>query len=189
MKLFQKTAYIALVTTSLMAACSETSAVNSSNKPEKTKLTDRSDEIEEKSTKGIENQEQEEWKHLNKGMLARYEGTTLIDSSSEEDENLSTIKVELEVKNIRNDGKSEDLSEVKYSIKNKETDEDFTGKAVPVSREEFENLSPNATIAYNVIFKIDNIKNLNKCYLYINSSFDSSSGISWQLKDQMDTNN
>ncbi|WP_142340398.1 hypothetical protein [Priestia megaterium] len=189
MKLFQKTAYIALATTSLMAACSETNAVDLSKTPEKAKLVDRNDEIEKKSTKDVENPEQEEWKHLNKGMLARYEGTTLVDTSSGEDENLSTLKVELEVKNIRSDGNSEDLSEVKYVIKNTETDKDFTGKAVPVSREEFENLSPNSTIAYNVIFKIDNIKNLNKCYLYIDSSFDSSSSIFWKLKKPMSTNN
>ncbi|MCF6796725.1 hypothetical protein L1M59_11390 [Bacillus sp. ET1] len=183
MKLFQKTAYVALATTSLMTACSETDTLDLSNGQEKAKLVDSTDGVEEKSNKDVEKQDQEKWENLNNGILVRYEDTTLNDISSQEDENLSNVKVEIEVKNIRSDGQFEDLSEVKYVIRNKEAGQEFVGKAVPVSREEFENLSPNSTIAYNVVFKIDNTKNLNKYCLYINSNLDSSSSISWQLKD------
>lgn len=185
MKLFQKTAYVALATTSLMAACSETDTLDLSNEKEKAELVDSADGAEEKNNKDAEKQDQEKWEHLNDGILVRYEDTILNNISSQEDENLSNVKVEIEVKNIRSDGKFEDLSEVKYVIRNKEADQEFAGKAVPVSREEFENLSPNSTIAYNVVFNIDNTENLNEYRLYIDSNLDSSSSISWQLKDSI----
>ncbi|OVE34462.1 hypothetical protein CCZ20_26325 [Priestia aryabhattai] len=196
MKLFLKTVSTALITISLMTACSEANTEHSPSKEEKVKMVDMATIAKDSNNKINEKQENENWQLLKNGILTYnqtskggyYSATVESAKYSKSNQDSGVITAKIQVENVRDDGKEDNLSEIRYYIKNKETDEKSIGKAIPESLEDFENLPSHSKITYDVIFEIKDVANLNSFYLYIDSNLDPFSGVKWKLENLTNNN-
>jgi hypothetical protein len=156
---------------------------------EKVKMADMQKITKEENEKIIEQQENEQWQSLEEGVLTYRQHTkggyynATVESATYKENNQSSpsIVAEIQIENVREDGKNDDLSEIRYYIKNKKTGENFTGVAVPSNKETFKQLAPISTITYDVLFEISDKKELNSYYLYMDSKLDPFGDVHWKL--------
>ncbi|MEK4721262.1 hypothetical protein NST66_27560 [Priestia sp. FSL W8-0524] len=192
-----KTAFTAVLTTGLITACSAAdTGETSSSKVEKVKMADMQKVTKEENEKIIEQQENEDWQNLREGVLTYrqhskggyYNATVESAIYKENKQGSPSITAKVQIENVREDGKNDDLSEIKYYIKNKKTGEKFTGVAMPLNHEAFKELAPNSTVTYDVLFEISDKKELNSYYLYMVSKLDPFSDIHWKLENLTESN-
>lgn len=193
-----KTAFTAVLATGLITACSAANTgETSSSKVEKVKMADMQKVTKEENEKNIEQQENEDWQSLREGVLTYrqhskggyYNATVESAIYKENKQGSPSITAKVQIENVREDGKNDDLSEIKYYIKNKKTGEKFNGVAMPLNHEAFKELAPNSTVTYDVLFEISDKKELNSYYLYMDSKLDPFSDIHWKLENLTQSNN
>ncbi|MET1122598.1 hypothetical protein ABWU59_27085 [Priestia megaterium] len=189
MKVFTKTTCISMTIATMMTACGTDTTVNSAKKAEKVQIINATNGAEIRNEKILKQERNKDRRRLGEGILVYGQGikgdysTKSIQEATykESNKNFGIVTAKIQVKNIRKDKKSYDLSEFKYFVRDSKTGDTFKGEATPSSLEEFENLPSNTTINYNIVFKVKKKDNLNDNYLYIDSDIEPSSGISWHL--------
>ncbi len=191
MKAFTKTTCISMTIATIMTACGTDNTVNSAKKAEKVQIINAIDGEQNRSEKILKQERHKAKRLLEEGILiygqgikGNYSIRSIQEATyKESNKNFGIVTAEIKVKNIRKDKKPYNLSEFKYFVRDSKTGDTFKGEAIPSRLEEFENLPSNATIKYDIVFKVKKKDNLNDNYLYIDSDIEPSSRISWHLNN------
>ncbi|YCA45102.1 hypothetical protein M1E11_07940 [Bacillus sp. JZ8] len=184
MKSFLKVTCTAFILTSLMTACSEA---------KETAKVEPSKEVE--STLSPEEQQQQlEIEKLEKGILFYGEsvkggdyGISVLDGSyGKTNEDSGTIKAQVEVKNVHDNGTGVTLLPLEFWVENEKTNQKVIGKALPDDAQKFTNLPQGQSIVFDVSFLIKDTEELENFYLYIDSKNDPFANAHWKL-DNLDS--
>jgi hypothetical protein len=184
MNSFLKVTCTAFILTSLMTACSE---------EKETAQVEPSKEVE--STLSPEEKQQKlEIERVEKGILFYGEGAkggdygvSVLDGTYEKaNEGSGTIKAQVEVKNVHDDGTAVTLFPLEFWVKNEKTNQKVIGKALPNDAQKFANLPQGQSIVFDVSFSIKDTEELENFYLYIDSKNDPFANAHWKL-DNLDS--
>ncbi|HDR7636740.1 MULTISPECIES: hypothetical protein [Bacillus] len=86
------------------------------------------------------------------------------------------------INNVRDDGQTIDLSEIKYFIQNEKTGQKYEGEAHPIGDEHYKNVPHEFSLTTDVVFEMKTSpKDLNNMYLYIDSKVAPLTNTYWKL--------
>ncbi|COT96059.1 Uncharacterised protein [Streptococcus pneumoniae] len=86
------------------------------------------------------------------------------------------------INNVRDDGQTIDLSEIKYFIQDEKTGEKYEGEAHPIDDEHYKNVPHEFSLTTDVVFELKTSpKDLNNMYLYIDSKAAPLTDTYWKL--------
>ncbi|MCQ9285156.1 hypothetical protein NQ129_25655 [Priestia aryabhattai] len=179
MKSIIATACIAFMVTSLMTACSE----------EKETVQAEPQKKVESTLTPAEKQERLEMEQLEKGILSYRETfkggdyliSVLTGTYEKTNESSGTIKAQVKVENVHDDGTAVNLSPLKFWIENEKTKQKIVGKALPNNTQLYNSLPQGQSIVFDVSFLIKDVKELDQFYLYIDSKNDPLDNVHWRL--------
>ncbi|WP_394549267.1 hypothetical protein [Priestia aryabhattai] len=184
MKSLMKVTCTAFIFTSLMAACSEKTS---------TPKQETTQHKVEASTKQKKSKEMSEEERLEKGILlygegakGGYYGSTVENAKYEKADKMGYITARVTINNVREDGKTIDLSEIKYSVKDEKTGKMYKGQAMPMYEDKFKAVPAGYSLTFDVSFMMEKPpKDLNNMYLYMDSKIDPFVDTHWKL-DNLD---
>jgi len=179
MKSIIATACIAFMVTSLMTACSE----------EKETVQAEPHKKVESTLTPAEKQERLEIEQLEKGVLSYRESfkggdyliSVLNGTYEKVNEGSGTIKAQVKVENVHDDGTGVNLSPLKFWIENEKTKQKVIGKAFTSDAQRFNSLPQGQSMVFDVSFLIKDVKELENFYLYIDSKNDPLDNVHWKL--------
>ncbi|EJQ95157.1 hypothetical protein [Bacillus cereus] len=88
------------------------------------------------------------------------------------------------INNVRADGQTIDLSEIKYFIKDEKTGQKYEGEVHPVDDEKYKNVPLEFSLTTDVVFEMKTSpKDLNNMYLYIDSKAAPLTDTYWKLEN------
>jgi len=180
MKSLIKITCTAFILTGLLAACSEKT---STPKQETTQLKVEASSQQKKS------KEMSEEERLEKGILlygedakGGYYGSTVENAKYEKADNMGYITARVTINNVREDGKTIDLSEIKYSVKDEKTGKMYKGQSMPIYEDKFKTVPAGYSLTFEVSFMMEQPpKDLNNMYLYMESKIDPFVDTHWKL--------
>lgn len=86
------------------------------------------------------------------------------------------------INNVRDDGQTIDLSEIKYFIQDEKTGEKYEGEAHPIDDEHYKNVPHEFSLTTDVVFELKTSpQDLNNMYLYIDSKAAPLTNTYWKL--------
>ncbi|VIJ04506.1 hypothetical protein BTAR23_AR23_02773 [Bacillus thuringiensis serovar israelensis] len=86
------------------------------------------------------------------------------------------------INNVREDGQTIDLSEIKYFIQDEKTGQKYEGEAHPIGDEHYKNVPHEFSLTTDVVFELKTSpKDLNNMYLYIDSKAAPLTNTYWKL--------
>ncbi|MFS8602724.1 MULTISPECIES: hypothetical protein [Priestia] len=184
MKSIITTTCIAFMVTSLMTACSDGKETVQAEPHKKVEST----------LSPAEEQERLEMEKLEKGIMSYREsskggdyGISVLNGIYEEaNESSGTIKAQVKVENVHDDGTAVDLSPLKFWVENEKTKQKVIGKALPNDTQEFKSLPQGQSMVFDVSFPIKDVTELENFYLYIDSKNDPLDNVHWKL-DNLET--
>jgi len=179
MKSIIATTCIAFMITSLMTACSD----------EKETVQAEPQKKVESTLSPSEKQERLEREQLENGTMSYRQsvkggdyGISVLNGTYEEaNESSGTIKAQVKVENVHDDGTGVDLSPLKFWVENEKTHQKFIGKALPNETQKFKNLPQGQSMVFDVSFLIKDARELENFYLYIDSQNDPFNNTHWKL--------
>ncbi|MEH7604454.1 MULTISPECIES: hypothetical protein [Priestia] len=180
MKSLVKVTCTAFILTSLMAACNEQTT---STKQEET------NHKVEAATQSKKSKEMSEEERLEKGILlygqsskGGYYGATVENAKYEKADKTGYITARITINNVREDQKTIDLSEIKYSVKDEKTGKTYKGQAMPMYEDKFKTVPAGYSLTFEVSFMMEKPpKDLNNMYLYMDSKVDPFTDTHWKL--------
>lgn len=184
MKSIIATTCIAIMITSLMTAC----------RGEKETVQAEPQKKVESTLSPAEKQERLEMEQLEKGIMSYREsvkggdyGISVLNGTYEKaNEGSGTIKAQVKVENVHEDGTGVDLSSLKFWVENEKTNQKVVGKALPNDSQRFKSLPQGQSMVFDVSFLIKDVKELENFYLYIDSKNDPLDNVHWKL-DNLET--
>lgn len=97
---------------------------------------------------------------------------------------IGVISARVTIKNVREDLKNVDLSNIQYSIKNEKTGKSYEGQPLIEDEQKFKQVPPGYSLTFDVKFLMKNPpKNVSHFYLYMDSSIDPFEDTHWQLDE------
>lgn len=180
-----------------LSACN--SSGNKAQETNKEKVVEAaSNESTAEDNSGGENatpEEIDEMQRLEKGILlygqsfkggdygATVEHATYIVTQEGKD-NPGIISARVTIKNVREDSKSVDLSNIQFSVKNEKSGKFYEGQPLIENEQKFKQVPSGYSLTFDVQFFIKNPpKNVNYFYLYMDSSIDPFEDTHWQLDE------
>ncbi|MGG3271413.1 hypothetical protein ABEP16_21115 [Priestia aryabhattai] len=98
-------------------------------------------------------------------------------------DNSGIISARVTIKNVREDSKSVDLSNIQFSVKDEKSGKFYEGQPLIEDEQKFKQVPPGYSLTFDVQFFIKNPpKNVNYFYLYMDSSIDPFEDTHWQLE-------
>lgn len=92
------------------------------------------------------------------------------------------ITTRVMINNVRDDGQTIDLSEIKYFIQDEKTGQKYEGEAHPIYDEHYKNVPHEFSLTTDVVFELKTSpKDLNNMYLYIDSKAAPLTDTYWKL--------
>lgn len=181
MKPLIKVTCTAFLLTSLMTACSEETTPTKQEAANHNKV--------EVATQSEKSKEMSEEERMEKGILlygqtakGGYYGATVESAKYEKSDKTGYMTARITINNVRDDGKTVDLSEIKYSIKDEKTGKTYKGQAMPTYEDKFKSVPAGYSLTFDVSFMMENPpKDLNKMYLYMDSELDPFTNTHWKL--------
>ncbi|MBU3570726.1 hypothetical protein IUK39_11150 [Priestia aryabhattai] len=102
--------------------------------------------------------------------------------AQEDKDKLGIISARVTIKNVREDLKSVDLSDIEFSVKDEKSGKVYEGQPLIEDEQKFKQVPPGYSLTFNVQFFIKNPpKNVKHFYLYMDSSIDPFEDTHWQL--------
>jgi hypothetical protein len=187
MKSIIATTCIGVMVTSLMTACSD----------EKETVQAEPQKKVESTLTSAEKQERLEIERLERGIMSYREsvkggdyGVSVLNGTYEKtNESSGTIKAQVKVENVHNDGTGVDLSPLKFWVENEKINQKVIGKALPNDIQKFKNLPQGQSMVFDVSFLIKDAKELENFYLYIDSENDPFDNTHWKLDNLVSKQN
>ncbi|AVD54562.1 hypothetical protein BEH_24685 (plasmid) [Priestia filamentosa] len=175
MKSLVKVTCSALILTSLMVGCSEqTTSTKQKETHHKVEVKPKEMSEEERLEKGI----------LLYGQSSKggYYLATVENAEYAKEDETGYLTARVTINNVRDDEKSIDLSEIKYTVKDEKLGKTYEGQAMPMDEDKFKNVPVSDSLTFNVSFEMENPpKDLNNLYLYLESNIDPFADTHWKL--------
>lgn len=179
---------------SLSACNSAENKAQETNKEKVTEAASNESTAEDNSEGGKATPEEiEEMQRLEKGILlygqsfkggdygATVERATYTVTKEGKD-NPGIISARVTIKNVREDSKSVDLSDIQFSVKDEKSGKVYEGQPLIEDEQKFKQVPPGYSLTFDVQFFMKNPpKNVKHFYLYMDSSIDPFEDTHWQL--------